>query len=144
LPLVKLVDFGIACPDGTTFETTIVGTKSYMAPELMNKPKVTCTKQTDAFSFGVFLWEIISGKYPFNDDPAAQEEAYHKSAKSSLKGKSTSPLQLNDNYPADERMLVEDCLQFSPMSRPDFKKIVETLETINNRYNRREISFYVE
>lgn len=66
--ILKLVDFGIAKhaknPDGTS-TMFIMGTPSYMSPEQIRNSG-TVTSQTDIYSIGVVLWEMVSGKRLYN------------------------------------------------------------------------------
>ena len=83
---VKILDFGLAklidrvpetgrTADVDTAELvteagTVVGTVSYMAPEqLQGKPT---DHRSDIFSFGVLLFEMLSGRRPFRGDSKAQ------------------------------------------------------------------------
>ncbi|MCE6991374.1 serine/threonine-protein kinase [Dyadobacter sp. CY323] len=64
--VVKLMDFGIARLEGSTRLTRadrVVGTLEYMAPELLNgaNPSV----QSDLYAVGVLMYELLSGKMPF-------------------------------------------------------------------------------
>jgi serine/threonine-protein kinase len=63
---VKLMDFGIARMVGSqrlTRADRVVGTLEYMAPELLNgaEPSV----QSDLYAVGVLMYELLSGKMPF-------------------------------------------------------------------------------
>ena len=73
---VKLVDFGLAkavSPQpmrgaATAHETltesgTVMGTLSYMSPEQLRGERLD--ERTDIFSFGIVLYEIITGELPF-------------------------------------------------------------------------------
>jgi serine/threonine protein kinase len=65
-PVVLLADFGLAraAPAGGLF-TDFVGTAHNAAPEVhANRPY---TAAADLFSFGVVLYEIVTGAYPFGD-----------------------------------------------------------------------------
>ncbi|HAO49456.1 MAG TPA: hypothetical protein DCR35_09240 [Runella sp.] len=64
--VVKLMDFGIARLVGSqrlTRADRVVGTLEYMAPELLNgaEPSV----QSDLYAMGVLMYEMLSGKMPF-------------------------------------------------------------------------------
>ena len=67
----KLLDFGLAKlkanPDKdatATDEGTVLGTAAYMSPEqAQGKP---LDERSDVFSFGAVLYEMLSGKRPFN------------------------------------------------------------------------------
>jgi serine/threonine-protein kinase len=68
-PAVKLLDFGLAKladtdADATrTTDGTIVGTAAYMAPEQAEGTSVDA--RSDIFSFGVVLYELVSGRRTF-------------------------------------------------------------------------------
>ena len=80
---VKLLDFGVAKlkePDEESLRQatqtehltdvgTIVGTSAYMAPEQIEG--VELDARSDLFSFGVVLFEMLSGRRPFGGDSRA-------------------------------------------------------------------------
>ena len=69
----KILDFGLAkllvagpsdrVTDLKTSDGTVMGTLAYMSPEQLRGEAVDCA--TDAFSFGVLLFELIAGHRPF-------------------------------------------------------------------------------
>jgi serine/threonine protein kinase len=64
---VKIMDFGIAHVLGSvrqTREQSIVGTLQYVCPELINSKEIG--PRSDIYSLGILLFEIVSGKLPFN------------------------------------------------------------------------------
>jgi serine/threonine-protein kinase len=67
---VKIVDFGLAKLKNVTKEITkedsTLGTLKYMSPEQIRNQKVD--HRTDIWSFGVILYEMITGKYPFQGE----------------------------------------------------------------------------
>jgi serine/threonine protein kinase len=63
---VKIMDFGIAHVLGSvrqTREQSLVGTLSYICPELISSKEISA--RSDIYSLGILLFEIISGKLPF-------------------------------------------------------------------------------
>ncbi|AXE19436.1 hypothetical protein DR864_17645 [Runella rosea] len=63
---VKLMDFGIARMVGSqrlTRVDRVVGTLEYMAPELLNGAEPSA--QSDLYAVGVLLYELLTGKLPF-------------------------------------------------------------------------------
>ena len=68
---VKVLDFGIARVDGGTREGparitgtgAVLGTPAYMSPEQVDGKDVDF--RSDLFSFGVLMYELLSGAHPF-------------------------------------------------------------------------------
>jgi serine/threonine protein kinase len=73
-PSVKLLDFGLAKevmdPSDHTAVGTIAGTPGYMSPEQAQGGPIDA--RSDIFSFGVVLWEVLSGRPAFGGDSAAE------------------------------------------------------------------------
>ncbi len=65
---LKITDFGIArITDASKTKTgMILGTPSYMSPEQLSGQKVT--GQSDLFSLGIMLFQMVTGKLPFTGD----------------------------------------------------------------------------
>jgi predicted Ser/Thr protein kinase len=63
-----LADFGVARIDTSTVTQTgtVMGTPSYMSPEQVMGKRID--KRSDIFSLGVILFELLSGKRPFDGE----------------------------------------------------------------------------
>jgi eukaryotic-like serine/threonine-protein kinase len=65
----KVTDFGIAHAvdvDGMTITGTVMGTSNYIAPEQARGQPVD--EQTDVYSLGCVLYELLTGEVPFEGD----------------------------------------------------------------------------
>ena len=67
---MKIVDFGLAkiknVSRGITRQDLTVSTLKYMSPEQIRNQNVD--HRSDIWSFGVILYEMITGKYPFKGE----------------------------------------------------------------------------
>jgi len=79
-PSVKVLDFGIskisgppgsASDMGMTKTTAVMGSPLYMSPEQMASSR-DVDQRTDIWALGVILYELISGRMPFNADTMPQ------------------------------------------------------------------------
>ena len=81
VPIPKVIDFGIAkamhqdLTDKTLFTRfeQFIGTPAYMSPEQTQMSGLDVDTRSDIYSLGVLLYEMLSGKLPF--DPATLKEA---------------------------------------------------------------------
>ncbi len=67
-----LTDFGVAHMTDSTQKTAsgaIIGTPSYMSPEQIQG--VSVDARSDIYSLGVMLFEMLTGKLPYENDPDA-------------------------------------------------------------------------
>jgi serine/threonine protein kinase len=61
---IKITDFGAALTSATeTTQISGIGSPAYMSPEQVKEQ--TLTHQTDIFSLGVVLYQMLTGKLPF-------------------------------------------------------------------------------
>ena len=112
--LVKLVDFGLArqVQPGPVHETTltlegtIMGTPAYMSPE--QAQGTPADERSDVFSFGVVLYEMLSGRRAFSGDSAAAVVA-------AVLREEAAPL--GGRVPPDLEKIVRRCLRKDPDRR---------------------------
>ncbi|KAG6045565.1 hypothetical protein E4U39_002170 [Claviceps sp. Clav50 group G5] len=75
---VKLADFGLSKIIGEeSFTTTLCGTPSYVAPEILaDSKRRKYTKAVDIWSLGVVMYICLCGFPPFSDELRSQEFPY--------------------------------------------------------------------
>ncbi|KAJ3670325.1 hypothetical protein LUZ60_010649 [Juncus effusus] len=136
----KVADFGLAKLIGRDFSrvlTTMRGTIGYLAPEWLSGQPVTT--KVDVYSFGMMLFEIISGKRNFRDFEEDATMGYFPSwaAKQiiddNISGLLDESLQGLD-YDTDELKRVCRiacwCVQDSEIQRPSMSQVVKILEGV--------------
>ena len=133
--IAKVLDFGIVKPlsgsdQHTSVKGRIVGTPLYMSPEQWRSEPITT--KSDIWSFGVLLFEMLTGTLPFeapspwelcvrvNEGVAPRLQSRLPAAASELPG-----LRGLDDLDA----LVARCLQRDPAARPDAADLVVALQT---------------
>ncbi|XP_027340767.1 probable serine/threonine-protein kinase DDB_G0282963 isoform X2 [Abrus precatorius] len=65
-PICKVGDFGLSkIKRNTLVSGGVRGTLPWMAPELLNGSSNKVSEKVDVFSFGIVLWEILTGEEPY-------------------------------------------------------------------------------
>lgn len=124
---VKVLDFGLAAasddlshgadpdaeddasvPSTTTHAGAILGTAAYMSPEQASGLPVD--KRTDIWSFGVVLWELLTGRRLFDGDTTDE-------TLSNVKAAAIDVRSLPRDVPSAVRDLLARCLDRDPRTR---------------------------
>ncbi|PUZ71781.1 hypothetical protein GQ55_2G342000 [Panicum hallii var. hallii] len=118
---VKVADFGVARVKAQSgVMTAETGTYRWMAPEVIeHKPY---DHKADVFSFGILLWELLTGKIPYEYLTPLQ-------AAVGVVQKGLRPTIPKHTH-AKLSELLQKCWQQDPALRPDFSEILETLQRI--------------
>ena len=132
---VKVVDFGLArapappAAVGSELETMVataagvlVGTPRYMSPEQVDLQPLT--PATDIFSLGIVLYELITGRHPFDADSRLQHLAA-LAASAPL-----PPSRYSPDLPRAIDDLVLRMLARSPDQRPDADAVASGLSML--------------
>ncbi|XP_010612835.1 mitogen-activated protein kinase kinase kinase 10 [Fukomys damarensis] len=118
--VLKITDFGLAREWHKTTKMSAAGTYAWMAPEVIRLSLFS--KSSDVWSFGVLLWELLTGEVPYREIDALAV-AYGVAM-----NKLTLPIP--STCPEPFARLLEECWDPEPHGRPDFSSILKRLEVI--------------
>jgi tetratricopeptide (TPR) repeat protein len=108
----KILDFGIARAvgvPGVTAEGSVIGTPEYMSPEQVEGKDSDC--RSDIYSFGVIMFEMVTGRLPFAADTPFVVAFKQQSEKP------TPPQNLNPQTPPQLSAIILRCLEKDPDRR---------------------------
>ncbi len=132
---LKIMDFGIARvsemeggASGLTTAGTVMGTPDYMPPEQAQGQPADF--RSDIYSLGVVLFEMFTGKLPFDGDSVMTIVMGH------IQKAPPKPRGLNPRLPADLEAVILRCLEKTPERR--FQKVEDVLESLTSISSRVE------
>jgi hypothetical protein len=109
----KLADVGLAKvirDRNYITQVSVIGTFAWAAPEVLTNEK--CTEKADIFSFGIVLWEIVTGEQPVRGgrrDARVPEECSQ---------------EVSD--------IIDACLRTDPQKRPTASEVLELLQAMSD------------
>ena len=121
---IKVMDFGIARfarDDGRTMTDKAIGSVHYISPE-QARGDVTDEK-SDIYSVGVMLFEMLTGKLPFDSDSAVSVALMQMQAVPKM------PRQLNETIPEGLEEITVRAMQKDPAQR--YQSAAEMLRDID-------------
>jgi serine/threonine protein kinase/tetratricopeptide (TPR) repeat protein len=102
----RIMDFGIArsiAGKGITGAGVMIGTPEYMSPEQVEVKEVD--QRSDIYSLGVILYEMVTGRVPFEGETPLDIAMKHKSEEPK------DPKELNVQIPEDLIRLILRCME---------------------------------
>lgn len=123
-PICKVGDFGLSRIKRTTLVSGGVrGTLPWMAPELLNGNTTKVSEKVDVFSFGITLWEILTGEEPYSN--------MHCGAIIGGIVKDTLRPKIPEQCDPEWKQLMEQCWLADPTLRPSFTEVTNRLRIMS-------------
>lgn len=122
---VRIMDFGIARSlkeKGITSAGVMIGTPEYMSPEQVEGKEVD--QQTDIYSLGIILYEMLTGRVPFEGDTALMVAVKHRTETPK------EPKDYNEQILDDLNGLILRCLEKDKKKR--YQSAGELLSELEN------------
>ncbi|KRY41150.1 Mitogen-activated protein kinase kinase kinase 10 [Trichinella spiralis] len=122
---LKIIDLGLAREACRTTRMSMCGTYAWMAPEVIKSS--TFSKASDVWSYGVLLWELLTGEVPYKGIDALAV-AYGVAV-----NKLTLPIP--SSCPEELSRMMEDCWNVEPRRRPTFMQLIVRLERLRENFS---------
>lgn len=123
---VKVTDFGIAkSTDSQTITntTSIIGSAHYLSPEQAKGTYIDF--RSDIYSFGIVLYEMVTGRLPFEGDSPVTVALKH------LQEEPVPPKNINPSIPDSLNKLILKAIEKEPIKRyQNSKEIIQDLQKI--------------
>ncbi|KAJ0746550.1 putative protein kinase TKL-Pl-6 family [Helianthus annuus] len=125
-PICKVGDLGLSkVKRQTLISGGVRGTLPWMAPELLNGSSSLVSEKVDVFSFGIVMWELLTGDEPYTD-------LHYGAIIGGIVSNTLRP-PVPDGCDPEWRSLMERCWSAEPSERPSFTEIANQLRTITSK-----------
>ncbi|KAL6206128.1 hypothetical protein ACLB2K_023377 [Fragaria x ananassa] len=122
-PICKVGDFGLSkIKRNTLVSGGVRGTLPWMAPELLNGSSTKVSEKVDIFSFGIVLWEILTGEEPYAN-------MHYGAIIGGIVNNTLRPT-IPSYCDPEWRTLMEQCWAPNPAARPSFTEIASCLRVM--------------
>ncbi|CAM8956988.1 unnamed protein product [Rhodiola kirilowii] len=123
-PICKVGDFGLSkIKRNTLVSGGVRGTLPWMAPELLNGSSNKVSEKVDVFSFGIVLWEILTGEEPYAN-------MHYGAIIGGIVNNTLRPT-IPSYCDPEWRNLMEQCWAPNPVARPSFSEIADRLRVMS-------------
>ena len=122
---VKVTDFGIAkTTTSNTISSNVMGSVHYTSPEQARGG--FSDEKSDIYSLGITLFEMVTGRVPFNGDTTVAIAIKH------IQEDMPSPKTYVEDLPISIEQIILKCTQKSPDRR--YQKMSEVIEDLKKAY----------
>ncbi|XP_042060493.1 uncharacterized protein LOC121804860 [Salvia splendens] len=122
-PVCKIGDLGLSkVKQNTLVSGGVRGTLPWMAPELLSGKSNMVTEKIDVYSFGIVMWELLTGDEPYTDMHCA-------SIIGGIVNNTLRP-QIPTWCDPEWKLLMESCWGSDPAERPSFSEIAQKLRNM--------------
>jgi serine/threonine protein kinase/Tfp pilus assembly protein PilF len=122
---VRIMDFGIALSlktRGLTAAGMMIGTPEYMSPEQAEMKETD--QRSDIYSLGVILYEMVTGRLPFEGDSPLSIAMKHKNEKPS------DPREFNAQVSEELSLVILKCMEKDKVKR--YQRAEELYSELDN------------
>jgi len=132
----RIMDFGIARSlraEGITDTGVVIGTAEYMSPEQVEGKEVD--QRSDIYSLGIIMYEMVTGKVPFEGKIALSIALKHTTEKPK------NPREINDQIPEDLSNVILKCMHKNREKRyQNAEELLSDLDRIEKDVPTRELA----
>ncbi|KAK7388479.1 hypothetical protein VNO78_23295 [Psophocarpus tetragonolobus] len=122
-PVCKIGDLGLSkVKHHTLVSGGVRGTLPWMAPELLSGKSNMVSEKIDVYSFGIVMWELLTGNEPYADMHCA-------SIIGGIVNNTLRP-QIPTWCDPEWKSLMESCWASEPVERPSFSEISKKLRSM--------------
>ncbi|XP_076939402.1 uncharacterized protein LOC143608099 [Bidens hawaiensis] len=125
-PICKVGDLGLSkVKRQTLISGGVRGTLPWMALELLNGSSSLVSEKVDVFSFGIVMWELLTGDEPYAD-------LHYGAIIGGIVSNTLRP-PVPEGCDPEWRSLMERCWTAEPSERPSFTEIANQLRIITSK-----------
>ncbi|XP_062189194.1 uncharacterized protein LOC133892437 isoform X2 [Phragmites australis] len=132
-PICKVGDFGLSkIKRNTLVSGGVRGTLPWMAPELLSGSSNKVSEKVDVFSFGIVMWEILTGEEPYAN-------MHYGAIIGGIVNNTLRP-PVPASCDSEWRRLMEQCWSPDPAQRPAFTEIAGRLRSMSVAANQAKVT----
>ncbi|BDU67494.1 MAG: hypothetical protein TYPL_1470 [Candidatus Tyloplasma litorale] len=143
---LKLLDFGIVQEkqnQNLTSQGAVIGTISYLAPEIILDSNKKANARTDLYSVGIVMYQLLTGYKPFKAEEGLEGININNSlAMNIIKEKPLPPSTIDANINDDLSYFVMKLIEKDPFDR--YQNTTEALKDLDKLINNKSLNLSKE